>query len=120
MMTISPFKPYSKLAPITRDISFWINNNDNDQTLISPDSDWPQQNDFYDIYRHTCGDIIESMVRFDAFYHPKKKCLSYAYHITYSPIDTTMNNPAIFEKLVTETHKQLVENLSSQLSITIR
>ena len=113
--SIVKFQPYSKLKPVTRDVSLWINPKE-----INPQTKkWIKENDFYEICREAGGDMIESVSLFDSFLHPKKQCYSLGYHFTYSP-PSKISNPGEFDALVTELDRRLCETLTMNLGITIR
>ena len=67
---ISTFKPYSKYPPCFKDISFWL-----------PEKFEP--NDFFEIGREVCGELVEKMELVDEFTNPKLQKTSNCYRITY-------------------------------------
>ena len=115
------FEQYSLLEPIQRDISFWIPESDIEKEENITKSTWKKQNDFYDfIRRHDTNNMIEDITCFDAFFHPKKKMLSHAYHITYSPPDTIINDPAVLSKLANELNQSYYETINDVLNVEHR
>lgn len=64
------FKPYSNLPNISKNISFWINEDNLDNK-----NNWSNENDFFELAHDTFDDWIEEICGFDIFIHPKtKKC----------------------------------------------
>jgi phenylalanyl-tRNA synthetase alpha chain len=119
---IKIFKEYSKLEPTIQDISLWIKDEDlikNNECLAR--SSWLKQNDFYDYIRSLdTNDMIESIERFDSFYHPYKKMLSHAYHITYSCPNTKITDPAILTKMSIDLHKSIYAEINEKLNVEHR
>lgn len=118
---IVKFEPYSVLDPVECDISFWIPESDIIKEEDIAKSSWKKQNDFYDFIRsHDTQNIIESIVCFDTFFHPKKGMLSHAYHVKYSPPDTKINNPAILKKIANELHQSYYDTINETLNVQYR
>jgi phenylalanyl-tRNA synthetase alpha chain len=95
---ITKFIPFSNLDKITKDISFYIDNNDliKNENTNDPDSKeiiWTKENTFFDLLRSIADDSLENVERFDTFYNNKKNKMSLAYRITISPLHD-MNNMA--------------------------
>jgi phenylalanyl-tRNA synthetase alpha chain len=116
------FKPFSKLPNQIKDISFWIPElkvvDGIDDETTKPIKRWLEENDFYEIVREVLGDWVESVECFDEFYHPKRKQLSKAFRITYSPMDPDMKDPALFTNkcnTLQETLRELVQKLDIEL-----
>jgi phenylalanyl-tRNA synthetase alpha chain len=111
---IVKFKPYSTLASLTKDISFWISNN----SLV--DNIWINENDFFELCREVGGDMIEKVDFFDKFYHSKKQQQSRAYHIIYSCPDTSLKNPSEFNLMVNNLHKTIASTIEKNLFVIVR
>jgi phenylalanyl-tRNA synthetase alpha chain len=106
---IVKFKPYSELPTRSDDIAIWIP----DDQLIDDKNNkiWIKENIFFETIREIAGDMVESVTLFDTFTHPKNKKYSRAYRITYSPIDPSLKDPAIFTKLALNYHKLISDTL---------
>ena len=119
---IIKFVPYSVLDPLEKDISFWIPEDclhKNDENITN--SVWKNQNDFYDFIRsHDENNMIENILCFDTFFHPKKNMLSHAYRIKYSPPDSQINDPALFTELTNKLHQSYYQTINDKLGITYR
>lgn len=102
---IVTFKPYSKIEPLTKDISFWINENE-----IKQPFEWLKINDFYEQVREICGDSIESVSILDQFYHEKHKKYSMTFRLVISSYDY---NHAKVTEYVHTTIKKIAENLTA-------
>jgi phenylalanyl-tRNA synthetase alpha chain len=132
MGKICKFTPYSMLDPLEKDTSFWI-----PDSQIECETDtagkaedyingyrWKNENDMSDMIREVANshysDIVESVVCFDQFYHPKKHMWSRSYRIKYSVPDPEMNNGAHFTYLVNSLHAEIATILSEKLNVIIR
>ena len=111
---IVKFKPYPKLAPLTKDVSFWVS------TDIDPEHKWVRENDFYELCREIGLDMIEKVELFDKFYHSKKQAYSRSYHIIYSSPDLTLANPGEFTSMVNSLHLKIADAIGKQLNVVIR
>ncbi|KAI9291173.1 phenylalanyl-tRNA synthetase [Neoconidiobolus thromboides FSU 785] len=76
------FQPFSKLPPCIKDITFWINNQF-------------EENDFSDLVREIAGDLVESVELIDSFKHPKTNRESKCYRIIYRSMDRNVTNEEI-------------------------
>lgn len=136
--TITKFKPYSVLDEISKDVSFYIPDN---QTTINPTSKiedvekftdkktgivriWNRENDMCEIIRETANkiypDVVSKVEMFDQFYNAKLTNLSRAYRIYYSPPDAEMNDPGLLTTIVNKLHVDISKELGISLDLTIR
>lgn len=95
--TITKFQPYSKFPPCYKDVSFWVNNsNDNDD---NGESSIPafHVNELLDLLREVAGDLVENVQLVDQFVHPKTQRESKCYRITYRSMDRSLTNEEIDE-----------------------
>jgi len=113
--TITSFTPFSNLPTIVKDLSFYV------ADCKSVIEDWPQQNDFFEVCREVCGDLLEQITLFDRFENKKTGQISLAYHLRYHAPDT-INDSAKFTQSVNQLHHILHETLSSRTnpSVTMR
>lgn len=112
---IVKFQEYSTLEPVTKDISFYMLDNNN-----SAESAWKNENEFYDVCRTECGDLLEKITLEDQFYNKKKSCWSHMYRLHYKCIDPKLNDPAVFNETVNTIQDKLREVVMSKLEIEIR
>ena len=100
---IGKFQPYSKYPPCTKDVSFWILD-DNFHV-----------NELFDLTRQIAGDLVETVELVDHFTHPKTKKESHCYRITYRSMDRSLTNNEI-----DELQEALRANIQDTLSVELR
>ena len=119
------FKPYSKLHSETRDIAFWLPNDEIIQSTEStklPESNkikWKKENDFYDIVRDHFDTNIENIELIDEFFHPKKKQYSRCYRMTMNPM-SNLDNPSDFFKICNDMMIGLKNEIIAKLKLEVR
>ena len=96
------FTPFSKYPACYKDISFWL------QDGYTP-------NDFYEVVRSICGDLVEEVKLIDEFKSPGSDNTSHCYRILYRSMDKTFTNDEI--NLI---HSKVRDTVGSQLSVTLR
>ena len=99
---ITKFKSYSKFPECWKDITFWIPEKFGD-------------NDFYEIVRNICGDLVENVKLKDTFTHPKTQRVSKSYRILYRSMERSLTN-----KEVDLLQFQLRDYLQNDLKIELR
>lgn len=99
--TITKFAPYSKFPPCYKDIAFWL------------PADW-QENNFAELVRNTCGDIVESVELIDKFDNPKKGKTSHCYRINYRAMDRSLTNEEV-DKLQETVRTKSADELKCEL-----
>lgn len=104
------FKPYSLLAPASRDISFWVPSNQ-----IRPDQTWIRENDFLSMIRDVAGNMVQHVTLIDKFQHPKTRLYSRAYRITYEEMDPNVTDPAQFTAHVNAVQTHIITVITSAL-----
>lgn len=136
--TITKFKPYSTLDPLSKDVSFYI---PDEQVVLDPETKienvdrytdpktgivriWSRENDMFEIIRESASnvysDLVSKVEMFDQFYNTKQSKLSRTYRITYCPPDPEMNDPGRFTALVNSIHLDIAKNIESMLGVVIR
>ncbi|XP_065896648.1 phenylalanine--tRNA ligase, mitochondrial-like [Dysidea avara] len=96
------FTPFSKYPACYKDISFWL------QDSFTP-------NDFYEVVRSICGNLVEEVKLIDEFRSPDDDRVSHCYRILYRSMDKTFTNDEI--NLI---HNKVADSVSTQLSVTLR
>lgn len=81
---IKAYQPFSAIQAVDRDISFFVND-------VTPSLLWTSLNEFYEFVRDSGDDMIESIVLYDRFYHPKFQKHSHTFRIRYSPVADCTN-----------------------------
>lgn len=97
---ISTFKPFSKYPACFKDISFWINNDFN-------------PNDFYEIIRDVCQDMVESVNLIDQ-YTAKSGKTSLCYRVNYRSMERSLRNEEI-DKLQEKLRNRVANSLRVEL-----
>mmetsp|Transcript_116646 Transcript_116646/g.212164 ORF Transcript_116646/g.212164 Transcript_116646/m.212164 type:complete len:614 (+) Transcript_116646:88-1929(+) len=98
---ITTFKEFSKYSPVFKDIAMWI-------------PEGYTANDFYELARGVCGDLVEKIDLIDEFTNPKKGKTSHCYRITYRSMERTLTNEEI-DKLQFDLRAQVEEELKVEL-----
>lgn len=111
------FKPYSNLESTTRDISFFIPENQLD--IKDVEFDWKYVNNFFDLVRDICGDNIENVSLYDKFYNKKINKYSHTFRLTFSP-NSDLTNSAEFSALANDYMNQLGQTVLSNLNVEPR
>lgn len=88
--------------PCFKDISFWL-----------PEGFEP--NDFFEIGREVCGELVENMSLVDEFTNPKKGKTSHCYRITYRSMDRSLTDDE-----VNAMQESLREKAESKLGVELR
>lgn len=114
---IKNYKPYSSIEPIQRDISFWLP----EKTILCTESsfEWLDINLFLEYVRESGGELVESVVLFDNFFHPYKKKYSLSFHITFSPIVSWQDGAQLVKK-ANETIYYLRESIATKFNVELR
>ena len=109
---IVSFQPYSKVDPMKKDISFWI---DKKEILIKePDFEWININDFYELVREVCGESIESVFLLDKFYHKKYDKYSITFRLLIGAENYTQTNNAEVTIYANKCLRKVVEKVESK------
>lgn len=81
---ISTFKPYSKYPACSKDMTFWIPEDFN-------------ENDFMQVVRAVASDLAETVELLDEFTHPKHGRTSKCFRINYRSMDRSLTNQEVDE-----------------------
>jgi len=95
------FVPFSKYPACYKDISFWL-------------QDGFTSNDFYEVVRSICGDLVEEVKLIDKFTSADNKT-SHCYRILYRSMDRTFTNEEI-----NVIHGKVADSVVNQLAVTLR
>ena len=95
------FTPFSKYPACYKDISFWL------QDGFTP-------NDFYEVVRSICGDLVEEVKLIDEFKSSDDR-VSHCYRILYRSMDKTFTNDEI-----NMIHSKVADSVVNQLSVILR
>ena len=109
---LNKFQPYSILNSISKDISFYVPNNQ-----IS-DTKWTSENDFFELLRNI--DIIEKVELLDQYHNTKLSKYSKTYRLIYSPCDPNMKDPGIFNNYVNDEQQKLRIIIVNELGVELR
>lgn len=111
------FSKYSNLNSDTRDIAFWLKNED----IVITDNkvNWLKENDFYDIVRNCFDTNIENIQLIDEFLHPKKLQYSRCYRMTLNPMND-MSDPSVFTKMCNQLMQELKYELIGKMNLDVR
>lgn len=115
---VNKFKPYSKIDPIDKDISFWIEE-DEIEKINETEFNWNNVNSFYELVREYFGDDIECVKLIDSFYYKKKNKYSNAFRLTFSPT-AELNSLAFFCETTNKKMEQFGEHLKNKLNVEVR
>ena len=118
---LNKFRPYSTLPNSSKDISFFVSNNELEIDLkTNKQLKWLNENDFFELIRNHVGDIMEEVKLSDSFYNKKLNKYSRTYRLNYSPNDPDMKDPGDFTKLVNQLQDELREIIPRNMTIELR
>ncbi|CCE65720.1 hypothetical protein TPHA_0M01450 [Tetrapisispora phaffii CBS 4417] len=103
---ITPFVPYSKYPGTTRDVAFWLPD-DNLEVEV-------HENDIMEIVRNVAGDLVEYVKLIDEFKNPKTGKTSQCYRINYQSMDRNITNEEI-NKLQETVRKELTRKYNLEV-----
>lgn len=110
---ITKFKPYSLLNNISKDISFWVPQNN-----IQKNNKWLQENDFFELIRENSDDLIEKVELLNIY--EKNNLYSRTYKMVYSPKDPSITDPAEFNKIINQHQDNFRNIIQNKLGIQLR
>lgn len=128
------FKPYSLLEPITRDMSFWIPEDqieilDNEgqkqgqpkqqENKTKTQFKWKHENKFYEYVREVCLDEIGQVSILDKFIHPKFRKYSYTVRFHIFP-DANFDNPAEIASHANKLISKIQGGIEKDIGIKLR
>ncbi|CAJ0881859.1 11372_t:CDS:2 [Entrophospora sp. SA101] len=106
---IVKFQPFSKHPSCTKDISFWLNNEEDGREMKF------HENNFCEIVRAIAADLVEDVKLVDDFINPKTKKRSLCYRINYRSMDRTCTNEEI-----NDIQEKVRNNIEKELNVTLR
>lgn len=114
------FQQYPSIQSITKDISFWLNDN---ELIINENNTnnviWLKLNDFFDIVRDCLESNVENIVLIDFFHNKKSNKYSQCWRITLSP-SLNITDPGEFNKICNKSMVKLKNDLIAKLKLEIR
>jgi phenylalanyl-tRNA synthetase alpha chain len=99
---ITEFKEYSRYPSCCKDVTFWINEE-------------YDENSFMELIRDNSGDMVEAVECIDTFTHPKTNRMSKCYKLTYRHMDRNLTNEE-----VDKWQFQLRDRVESELGVELR
>lgn len=117
---VSPYIPFSKYPPVTRDISFWTTPSPSSSSSSAVSSATEAAREFHEntlmeIVRDNAGDKVESVTLVDEFTHPKTQRRSCCYRIVYRSLEKTLTKEEVLEM-----HGEVEGELIRRMGIEIR
>lgn len=110
------FVPYPKIPSITKDISFWLNNN---EIVIEDKILWLRTNEFYDIVRNCLDSNIEKLDLIDVFHNKKTNKYSQCWRMTLSP-NLDIIDSGEFNEICNKSMIELRNELVLKLKLEVR
>ncbi|KAF2668578.1 phenylalanyl-tRNA synthetase [Microthyrium microscopicum] len=89
---VSRFVPFSKHPACYKDISFWLRSSSAAGGMVKGTTSDFHENDFMELVRDVCGDLVEDVRLTDEFAHPKSGRRSMCYRINYRSLERTLTN----------------------------
>ena len=118
---LNKFQPYSELPNQSKDISFFVPNNELDiDQNTNQQLKWINENDFFELIRTHVGDIMQEVKLIDSFYNKKLNKYSRTYRLHYSPDDPDMKNSGDFTKHVNKIQDALYEIVQQNMNVELR
>jgi phenylalanyl-tRNA synthetase alpha chain len=118
---LNHFVPYPVLDRVSKDISFWIQN-EQVQVKSENEFDWTSVNEFYELVRDVFDDSVAEVTVIDKFYNSKKDKYSNTFTIVFTPNDNYFNcaDPAKFNEHCNEQMKVLNKVVIEKLGVVLR
>ena len=104
------FKQFSLCPQCINDLSFWL-----PSTVDEASGEGYSPNDFYDLCRTICGELIEQVKLIDEFEHPKTGRKSHCYRITYRSADRVLTKDE-----VNVLHAQIAQACRDRFQVDLR
>lgn len=113
---ITRFAAFSKYPACYKDVSFWLRGISaaGGQSPTTTATDF-HENDFMELVRDVCGDVVEDVRLTDEFIHPSTGRRSKCYRINYRSLERTLTNEE-----TNRLHEQLREALVLQMGVELR
>lgn len=104
---VNAYVPFSTLAPVTRDISFWV-----------PDG-WARVNEFLELARESAPELVQEVGLWAEYRHPKNGQQSRTFRVTFAPV-AAMRDGACLNEQANSAMAGLADAVQRRLDVVLR